>query len=120
MDSVSKTKVSRTIREYVRPDQVSPFSRWLTGLKDRKAQARIVKSVSKMQNGNLGDCKSVGSGVIEHRIHYGPGYRVYFVTEGEELILLLMGGNKSSQQKDISQAKSYWLDYKQRRKTLCR
>ncbi|MFK0571410.1 type II toxin-antitoxin system RelE/ParE family toxin [Endozoicomonas sp.] len=75
-----------------------------------------MKSVNKMQTGNFGDHKSVGEGVMEYRIDYGPGYRLYYALDGDELIILFCGGDKSSQPADIRQAKGFWNDYHQRRK----
>ena len=82
------------------------FSNWLTKLKDVQARARIVRRVDRLQRGNPGDVKPVGEGVSELRIDYGPGYRVYFIQEGKLVIVLLCGGDKSSQSRDISQAKA--------------
>lgn len=82
------------------------FSNWLTKLKDVQARARIVRGVDRLQRGNPGDVKPVGEGVSELRIDYGPGYRVYFIQEGKLIIVLLCGGDKSSQSRDISQAKA--------------
>ncbi|KQR33867.1 type II toxin-antitoxin system RelE/ParE family toxin [Agrobacterium tumefaciens] len=82
------------------------FSNWLTKLKDVQARARIVRRVDRLQRGNPGDVKPVGEGVSELRIDYGPGYRVYFIQEGKLIIVLLCGGDKSSQSRDISQAKA--------------
>ncbi len=82
------------------------FSNWLTRLKDVQARARIVRRVDRLQRGNPGDVKPVGEGVSELRIDYGPGYRVYFIQEGKLIIVLLCGGDKSSQSRDISQAKA--------------
>lgn len=81
------------------------FDRWLAKLRDQRAKARIVARMISAEHGNLGDISPVGSGVSEMRIHYGPGYRVYFTLRGKEMIILLIGGDKSSQQKDIVHAK---------------
>lgn len=80
------------------------FAKWLFGLRDLRARARIQARIDRMEAGNSGDSKSVGEGVSEMRIDYGPGYRVYFVKRGTELIILLAGGDKSSQAKDIRKA----------------
>ena len=77
------------------------YSRWFTALRDRKARARIQTRLDRLQLGLLGDVKPVGEGVLELRIDYGPGYRVYFVHRGQELVILLAGGDKSTQEKDI-------------------
>ncbi len=82
------------------------FDRWLAKLRDQKAKARIVSRMVSAEKGNLGDVSPVGSGVSEMRVHYGPGYRVYFTLRGKELIVLLIGGDKSSQKKDIEKAKT--------------
>ena len=82
------------------------FDRWLTGLRDRRAVTRIAARLDRLASGNSGDAQPVGDGVSELRIHYGPGYRVYFLQRGPVLIVLLCGGDKSSQDKDIIQAKA--------------
>jgi putative addiction module killer protein len=81
------------------------FSKWLDGLKDRRAKARIQVRIDRMGMGHLGDVAPVGEGVSEMRIFYGPGYRVYFVKQGSEIIILLSGGDKSTQSSDIVKAK---------------
>ncbi|MCA9899398.1 MAG: type II toxin-antitoxin system RelE/ParE family toxin [Anaerolineales bacterium] len=82
------------------------FDKWLTKLKDVKGKARIIARIRSAELGNLGDVRSVGEGISEMRIHYGPGYRVYFTQKGRLVILLLVGGDKSSQQRDIQRAKT--------------
>jgi putative addiction module killer protein len=80
------------------------FDQWLRKLKDRRAVARVLVRIDRLAAGNPGDVKPVGSGVSELRINYGPGYRVYYLQEGDQLILLLCGGDKSSQARDIKEA----------------
>ena len=80
-------------------------NRWLRGLSDRRAVARISQRLERVANGILGDVRSVGEGVSEMRIHYGPGYRLYYVREDENMFVLLCGGDKSSQRRDIEWAK---------------
>jgi putative addiction module killer protein len=80
------------------------FSSWFSRLKDARARAAINARLRRVELGNLGDCGPVGEGVSELRIHYGPGYRVYFVERGMELVVLLAGGDKSSQERDIGKA----------------
>lgn len=88
------------------------FDRWLTGLRDRRAVTRIAARLDRLASGNSGDAQPVGDGVSELRIHYGPGYRVYFLQRGPVLIVLLCGGDKSSQDKDIIQAKALAAEWK--------
>ena len=80
------------------------FDQWLDNLRDRKARSKVLFAIRKMSLGNLGDVKPVGAGVSEIRIHYGPGYRLYFVRRGSEVVILLCGGDKSSQAQDIKTA----------------
>jgi putative addiction module killer protein len=86
--------------------QTTRFSRWLARLRDQRARAGILKRLDRAGDGNLGDVAPVGEGVSEMRIFYGPGYRVYFVERREALIVLLCGGDKSTQQADIAEAKA--------------
>jgi putative addiction module killer protein len=102
------------LREYEMEDGRVPFREWLEGLRDREARARIRARLGRIRLGNLGDAKSVGQGVSELRIHHGPGYRIYFGRDGEALVLLLLGGDKSTQDADIRRAQSYWRDYLRR------
>lgn len=85
--------------------QTTVFSEWLRELRDRNAAARIAVRIRRLELGNPGDIKSVGDGVSEMRIDYGPGYRLYLTYTGRTLVILLCGGNKSSQSRDIGQAK---------------
>ena len=80
------------------------FDAWFAELKDRRAAARVQARIDRAEDGNLGDCAPVGEGVSEMRIHYGPGYRLYFVRRGLELIILLAGGDKATQDRDIQTA----------------
>jgi len=80
------------------------FDRWFAGLHDRAARARIKVRIDRLQLGNAGDAKPVGEGISEMRIHYGPDYHVYFVQQGKELVILLAGGDKSTQASDIQSA----------------
>lgn len=84
--------------------ETDEFHHWLGSLADRRAKARIIDRIKRASNGNFGDAKPVGSGVSEMRIDYGPGYRVYFFRRGKELVFLLCGGDKKSQQADIATA----------------
>jgi putative addiction module killer protein len=80
------------------------FDAWLSGLKDRVGRARIVHRIRSAEQGNFGDCEPVGEGVSEMRIHVGPGYRIYFTRRDDVVYLLLLGGDKSSQKRDIKRA----------------
>ena len=102
------------IREYLLPDGNSPFNTWLTDLKDVRGRAKIRTRLDRVSLGNLGDHKFVGDGVYELRLFHSPGYRVYYGIPSEGVLLLLFGGTKNTQQRDIRSAKAYWLDYKRR------
>ena len=86
--------------------QTAIFARWLTGLRDERAKARIAERLHRFGAGNPGDIKSVGDGVTEMRIDYGPGYRVYYTRRGSVVVILLCGGDKRGQQRDIRRAKT--------------
>lgn len=98
------------IELYTLPDGEIPFSAWLSKL-DKRNQARIVKRIARLEEGNFGDFKTVGDGVFELRFFFGSGYRVYYGLDGETLVLLLTGGDKKTQNKDIKIAKQYWQEY---------
>lgn len=85
--------------------QSAEFRRWIAGLRDHRARARIFKRIDLLSLGHLGDAKSVGGGVSELRLDFGPGYRLYFARRGERLILLAYGGDKSRQRHDIARAR---------------
>lgn len=99
-----------TVREYLTADGASPFREWLSAL-DVATGARIQARVQRFETGNLGDHRSVGGGVLEARVMFGPGYRIYFGRHGRNLIVLMLGGDKSSQVRDIQRAQEYWIDY---------
>ena len=85
--------------------QTEMFRAWLNGLRDRQARLRIDDRLRRLADGNAGDTKSVGDGVQELRLHFGPGYRIYYMWRGDVLILLLKGGDKDSQSRDIARAR---------------
>ena len=89
----------------------SPYLKWLKKLKDRKAQFKIEKRFAQIRLGHLGDFKNLSGGLLELRIHFGPGYRIYCARQGQKLIILLCAGDKSTQKKDIEKARKYWEDY---------
>ncbi|WP_394892778.1 type II toxin-antitoxin system RelE/ParE family toxin [Mesorhizobium sp. AaZ16] len=87
--------------------QTTTFSVWVNGLRDSEARARIASRIDRLTLGNFGDSKSIGEGVSELRINYGPGYRLYFTKRGSVIVILLCGGDKSSQSRDIARAKGH-------------
>ena len=99
------------IRYYVAADGRQPFAEWFADL-DPVARAKVARVIARMEQGNLANVKSVGEGVLEYKIDFGPGYRVYFARGGETLLILLTGGTKKRQQRDINAAIAYWQDYK--------
>jgi putative addiction module killer protein len=107
----------KQIQNYVTRDGKIPFEEWFLSLGVERLQNRIESRLLRVKNGNLGDYKSVGGGVCELRIDFGSGYRIYFGQDGKTIILLLCGGDKSTQAKDIAKAKVYWSDYENCKKT---
>ncbi len=102
------------IRYYLSPGGESPFERWFAAL-EAVARAKVTVAVARLEQGNTSNVKGVGQGVLEYRIDFGPGYRVYFGRDGETLVILLTGGSKKRQQRDIEAAVALWADYKRRR-----
>jgi len=103
------------VREYHDRAGRCPFREWFDGLNSEAAR-KITSAVYRMGLGNFSNAKGVGSGVYECRVHFGPGYRVYFGKDGEQIILLLGGGTKQRQQNDIELAVKRWKEYRQRKK----
>ena len=93
--------------------QTETYAKWFAGVRDRVTRARIDIRIRRLSLGNAGDTKPVGEGVSELRVDHGPGYRVYFIQHGEVVIVLLAGGNKSTQENDIRRAKSLAKDFKE-------
>ncbi len=94
-------------------EKTSEFDKWFRRLRDRKAKAKILLRLQRIEEqGNFGDCEPVGEGVSELRIHYAKGYRVYLKEHGDKWILLLIGGDKSTQSKDIKKAKLLWEEFR--------
>ena len=91
-----------------------PFTEWFESIRDQTTLTRIRSRLTRVEVGNFGDCQSVGGGVFELRLHFGPGYRIYFGEINNTIVLLLCGGDKSSQTRDIERAKTYWQDYKEK------
>ncbi len=99
------------IREYITPEGTSPFEEWLLNLRDRKAKAKIVTRLGRVAAGNFGDHKYLSEGVYELRLTYGKGIRIYYGKEEDTIILLLLGGDKSTQTRDVKQAIEYWHEH---------
>ena len=107
------------IREYQDADGQSPYGKWFDRLNARAA-AKITGAIDKISRGLMGNVESVGEGVSERKIDFGPGYRIYFGTETDgkiaKVVILLHGGSKKRQSKDVERAKEYWKDYKSRKR----
>ncbi len=91
-----------------------PFEIWLREVRERSTRVQVLTRLDRLKLGNFGDCKSLQEGVYELRVHYGPGIRVYYGKIGSKVILLLCGGDKGSQNRDIAKAKEYLKDYQSR------
>lgn len=107
---------TRNLLYYQRTDGIIPFERWFEGISDVVTAAIVLRTISKLARGNHGNVKTVGEGVFEARIDHGPGYWIYFGQKGQRLVIILCGGDKGSQGRDIDTAKDYWRDYKRRAK----
>ena len=105
---------ARELELYVTEEGRAPFTEWLDSLRDIRGREKIRARLNRIRLGNFGDSSSVGEGVEELRIDFGPGYRVYFGQAGTKIVLLLCGGDKSTQTQDILQAKRCWKDYQKR------
>ncbi|APZ95882.1 type II toxin-antitoxin system RelE/ParE family toxin [Fuerstiella marisgermanici] len=103
------------VKQYETKSGLSPFAEWFDLLND-DVTPRLVAAIRRMELGNFGDVKPVGGGVSERRLDFGPGYRIYFGRDGADLVILLVGGTKKRQQRDIETAQDYWADYKQRKR----
>lgn len=103
----------KTIVVYKNKKGSEPFTEWLNGLKDRSIRARISNRISRLELGNFGDYESVGDGVFELRLFFGPGFRVYLSEYDKMTLILLCGGNKKTQGRDILKAKKYWQNCKE-------
>jgi putative addiction module killer protein len=105
--------VEITVLEFLQRDGRSPFSRWFSAL-DAAAALKVRAAIARLADGNLSNTKGVGGGVSEQKIDFGPGYRVYFGRDGKALVILLGGGTKQRQERDIADAQARWQDYKAR------
>ncbi len=105
----------KKIVHYMASDGKSVFQGWFRKLRDGTAKFKITRRLTQAKRGNFGDTKPVGQGVHEMRIDYGPGYRVYYANDGDMIIVLLCGGDKSTQNEDPKRAENYWATYKKRK-----
>lgn len=102
------------LQEYTDDKGNSPFSEWFNDL-NAQAASKVATALIRMEQGNFSNTKGVGAGVMEYRLDFGPGYRIYFGKDGDKLVILLVGGTKKRQQHDIETAHTRWEDYKQRK-----
>jgi putative addiction module killer protein len=109
---MGKAVQPKTVTIYQDENGNEPFTEWVEDLRDGKGRRVILRRVGKLEHGLYGDCEPVGGGVLELRIFFGPGYRVYFGEEAGNIIVLLCGGDKSSQDRDIKAAKAFWKEHK--------
>ncbi len=105
--------VEKTVRLYMTDSGYTPFEEWFDELCDARAQEHILARIARLRLGNPGDWKALGGSLFELRIDYGPGYRLYFGQEGPVIVILLVGGTKATQQRDIKRANEYWHDYQE-------
>lgn len=101
---------------YANQDGDEPFSQWIEKLRDTRSKRRILQRLRRLEQGNYGDVAPIGDGLSELRMFFGSGYRIYFGEDGENIVVILCGGNKSTQEKDIESAKIYWKEYINREK----
>ena len=106
----------KKLKIYDTAEVTRPYSEWLTKLRDVSAVARIRARIDRIEEGNLGQYKALGTGLFELKFDFGPGYRIYFAVDGDVVILLLSGGDKGSQRRDIEKARKYWTDYLMRKR----
>ncbi|MBS0357736.1 MAG: type II toxin-antitoxin system RelE/ParE family toxin [Proteobacteria bacterium] len=106
--------MKKELRIYRTRTGKEPFSDWFSSIKDRITRAQVKNRLNRASLGNYGDCEPVGNAVYELRIHYGAGYRIYFVEQEKTIILLLIGGSKKTQKSDIKKAKQYWDEFRER------
>ena len=106
---------TRTLVEYQDEQGRSPFGRWFAHL-NAQAAARVARALYRLADGNFSNVKAVGQGVSEYKLNYGPGYRIYFGQDGETLVVLLAGGTKQRQSRDVANAQVRWRDYRRRKR----
>ena len=103
------------VREFLDEEGSSPYGKWFNRL-NAVAAAKVATAIHRMEQGNFSNVKGVGAGVYEYRIDFGPGYRIYFGKDGDQLVILLAGGTKKRQDADVAAAKEFWQDYKRRKR----
>jgi len=106
--------ITRNVIEFTDELGNSPFARWFAGI-DAQAAAKVSIAIYRLGLGNMSNTKPVGQGVLEYKLDYGPGYRIYFGQDGKTLVILLHGGTKKLQDRDIKRARRFWTEYKQRK-----
>ena len=109
---MAQTASPRNVIIYADQNGSEPFSEWLHGVRDAGTRRRILTRLRRVEQGNYGDYRSLHDGIYELRFAFGPGYRVYFGEDRDAVVVLLMGGDKGSQHKDIDRANAYWKEYK--------
>lgn len=105
----------REVRDYVTSDGRVPYWEWLRGLRDVETRGRIRERIDRLEDGNFGDCKLLGGGLLELRLRFGAGYRVYVGEADKTVVMLLFGGDKRTQERDIKKAQEYWAEFKSRK-----
>ena len=108
---MASAQPAKTVIIYREPGGNEPFSDWLNRLRDAATRRRILQRLLRVESGHYGDYKPVGDGINELRLFFGPGYRIYFGEAGDKLVVLLSGGDKDSQGRDIQQAQCFWQEY---------
>ena len=108
---MGRTVKPKTILIYQDENGNEPYTNWFNALRDKKGKGRVEARLRRLEQGLYGDCEPVGDGVLELRMFFGPGYRVYFGEDAENIVILLCGGDKDSQKRDINAAKEYWKEY---------
>ncbi|MEK6747215.1 MAG: type II toxin-antitoxin system RelE/ParE family toxin [Pseudomonadota bacterium] len=106
-----KSSKPKNLIIYENEDGIEPFTKWLFSLRDSLTRQRIETRLARLEQGNYGDVKAIGEGLSELRLFFGSGYRVYFGEQEDCIVVLLCGGDKNSQKKDIKEAKAYWKEY---------
>jgi len=112
--NIHKVKRKREAEYYVTGKGKVPFQEWLDAINNANVHGIVLQRIDRAEDGNFGDWKSLKGGMYEMRIHLSPGYRIYFALEGRKIIILLIGGEKRNQKRDIGKAKEYWEDYNNR------